>query len=394
VIPRDPHHSSGGIADGGSRPARVLVVGAGTVAELAVIRGLRSAGYEPWIVTWNRRGIADRSRSACGVVRVPPPSKEPQRLARLVPDWARRLEATAVLPGTEAALLVLSETADHFAPEVALGGASSAAVRRATDKWAVNEAAGRAGVGLPPTVRVNGGIPAVDMSYPAVLKPVRSEHRASDGALRHFDARRLATENELRAALARLPEGGLVQPYLRAPMRTLNGLIWEGELVAAVHQWADRIWPPDCGVLSAARTVPRDVELERRVARLLADLGWSGMFNLQFLLNDGEPLLIDFNPRPYHSLALAIAAGANLPAIWVDLLLGRRPAVRDYEVGVRWRYLRHDALALWAAARSGRWRSVAPGLIPRPGTVHAVASWHDPGPMAWLVWRDVTELLR
>jgi biotin carboxylase len=372
----------------------VLVVGAGTIAELAAIRALRSAGYEPWIVTWNRRALAARSRSACGVVRVPRPSKEPRRLTPLFPELARRLGATAVLPGTEAALLLVSETADDFGPEVALGCPSPEVVLRATDKVAVNEAAKRAGVGLPPSVRVSGGTPAVEIPYPAVLKPVRSEHREPDGALRHLDVHPLANENELRAALSHLPDGGLVQPYLRAPMRTLNGVMWEGDLVAAVHQWADRIWPPDCGVLSAARTVPADRELERRAAGLLADLAWNGMFNLQFLLDDGEPLLIDFNPRPYHSLALAIAAGVNLPAIWVDLLLGRRPPVRDYEVGVRWRYLRHDVLAVWSAVRSGRWESLRRGLIPRPGTVHAVASWRDPAPLAWLVRRDVTGFLR
>ena len=61
------------------------MLGAGTIAELAVVRGVRAAGYEPWVVTWNRDGPAAHTRSAGGIVEVPRPSREPLELVdRLV----------------------------------------------------------------------------------------------------------------------------------------------------------------------------------------------------------------------------------------------------------------------------------------------------------------------
>jgi predicted ATP-grasp superfamily ATP-dependent carboligase len=372
-----------------SPPARVLVLGAGTIAELAVVRGVRAAGYEPWVVTWNRDRPAAHTRSAGGIVEVPAPSKEPLELVRRLAVTARRLDAAAVLPGTEAALIVLSQAAGHFDPGVAVGCPSRTSVRRATDKRSVNQAAERASLGVPPTVGAMS-----DTRFPAVVKPVRSEHVEPDGRLRHLEVRRVSDDIELRAAVASMPGEALVQPYLRAPIRTLNGVAWQGELVACVHQRADRIWRPDCGVLCAAHTVPRDLELERRGARLLADLQWSGMFNMQFLQHDGTPLLIDLNPRPYQSLALAIAAGANLPAIWVDLLLGRAPRLDGYRVGVRWRHLRDDLLAIIAATRSGDRRAVGRDIFPRPGTVPAVFSVRDPVPTLSMVKQDLSRLLR
>ncbi|MGH2985222.1 MAG: ATP-grasp domain-containing protein, partial [Solirubrobacterales bacterium] len=350
---------------------------------------IRAAGYEPWVVTWNRQGPAAHTRSAGGIVEVPPPSREPLELIRRLAETARRLDAAAVLPGTEAALVLLSEAAERFAPGVAMGCPSRATVRRATDKRSVNEAAERAGLRVPPT-----GRPAAGTVFPAVVKPARSEHSAPDGRLRHLDVRLVTDETELRAAVSGMPGEVLVQPYLRAPIRTVNGVAWRGELVTCVHQRADRIWRPDCGVLSAAHTVPRDLDLEHRGARLLAELGWSGIFNMQFLQHDGAPLLIDLNPRPYQSLALAIAAGANLPAIWVDLLLGRPPRLGGYRAGVRWRHLRDDLLAILAAARSADRRAAGGGVLPRAGTVPAVFSIRDPVPTVAMVKQDLGRLMR
>jgi predicted ATP-grasp superfamily ATP-dependent carboligase len=365
------------------------VLGAGTIAELAVVRGVRAAGYEPWVVTWSRRGPAAHTRCAAGIVEVPPPSTEPPELMRRLAETARRLEAAAVLPGTEAALLVLSEATEQFDPEVAIGCPPRATVRRATDKRSVNEAAERVGLRVPPT-----GGPSADTEFPAVVKPARSEHSAPDGRLRHLDVCLVTDTTELRAAVARMPGEALVQPYLRAPIRTVNGIAWRGELVACVHQLADRIWRPDCGVLSAAHTVPPDPDLEDSGARLVADLRWSGIFNMQFLQHDGAPLLIDLNPRPYQSLALAIAAGVNLPAIWVDLLLGRSPRLGGYRAGMRWRHLRDDLLAILVAARSPDQRAAASGILPRVGTVPAVFSIRDPVPTVSMVKQDLGRLAR
>jgi predicted ATP-grasp superfamily ATP-dependent carboligase len=291
--------------------------------------------------------------------------------------------------------MALSDPGGRYLPGAIPGFADPAIVERVTHKLAVNEAARRAGLETPPTVRIGADdIPDIEISYPAVVKPVRSAHRAPDGTFHQIRVRRVADASGLREALRRQPAEAFVQPYLEAPIRTLNGVVWGGKLLGTVHQIAERIWPPDCGVLSAAHTVAPDTELERRVARLLAELEWNGMFNLQFLEHKGSPLLIDLNPRPYQSLALAIAAGVNLPAIWVDLLLGRTPRVQDCEVGVRWRYSRDDLLALIATARSGRWWSALRGLLPRPHTVDAVLSWQDPLPIVSVARQDLRRLLR
>jgi hypothetical protein len=80
-------------------------------------------------------------------------------------------------------------------------------------------------------------------------------------------------------------------------------------------------------------------------------------------------------------MALAIAAGANLPAVWVRWLLGESPAWCEARPGVRFRWedaeLRH---LLWQARR-GDLRAALAVLRPRRNAAHAYFRLDDPGPL-------------
>jgi predicted ATP-grasp superfamily ATP-dependent carboligase len=112
----------------------------------------------------------------------------------------------------------------------------------------------------------------------------------------------------------------------------------------------------------------------------MAALTWSGIFQVQFLEARGAHYLIDVNPRIYGSLALAVAAGLNLPAVWVALLAGESPSPGPYRVGVRYRSEERDIQAIAHALRHGPRLAGLAGLVPRPHTTHAVLRANDPAP--------------
>ena len=371
---------------------RVILTGGEYLGGLAAVRALEAAGYDPWVAVSSTASYAARSRSAGGVVQVPELREDAEGFGRALADAASRLGAVAVLPGSDGAQLALAAHAGLFPDTVALGTCALGIVEQAVDKDWLRQATAPAGLKTPPTVCVTASDvergAAEDLRLPAVVKPVRSEMLVDHGGLEHFGVRRVESQVELVEALRKLPrERGLVQPYLDGRIVTVNGVSWGGEVVCAVHQIADRIWPPDCGVVSYAETVPPDMELEEATRRLLRGLRWSGLFNLQFIARDGERYVIDLNPRVYVSLALAWCAGLNLPAIWVSLMLGEPVSAHGYREGVRFRSEISDLRAILAALRRGERRRALAGLMPRRGTEHAVWSVRDPRPV-------LTELAR
>jgi predicted ATP-grasp superfamily ATP-dependent carboligase len=215
--------------------------------------------------------------------------------------------------------------------------------------------------------------------FPVVVKPMRSEVPA-DGGLRRYETRRADDLEGLILALAALPNGaGMVQAYVDGRLLNVNGVAWEGELIADVHEEALRTWPADCGPVSYAQTIEPEPALSEQARALIAALDWSGVFTAQFIESDAGLFLVDVNPRLDGSIGLAVAAGANLPALWVELLLGRRPEVSPYRVGVRFRS-EGDVRSLTHLFRSGARRDALAGLLPQPHTTHAIASISDPRP--------------
>jgi predicted ATP-grasp superfamily ATP-dependent carboligase len=104
------------------------------------------------------------------------------------------------------------------------------------------------------------------------------------------------------------------------------------------------------------------------------------MFELELLEAGGDLALIDVNPRMYGSLSLAIAAGANLPAIWCDRLRDRTGPLVVAEPGHRYRFEAAEANNVLARLRERRWRDAAAIALPRRTVVHAIFNLRDPAP--------------
>jgi predicted ATP-grasp superfamily ATP-dependent carboligase len=366
-----------------SRGTTVLVTGGEHFGGLAAIRGLVLAGHDAWAAVARNHSYAAWSRLPAGTIRVPDPVVDPEPFAEAVAAAADHIGARVVLPGTDVALSSLAGRLDAFRPGIAVGVCSPDLVRRATSKTALSELAEASGLDVPPTrVLTRADVEAAQIAFPAVVKPPRSDVEGVDGSLVHTGARRVEDAEALRDAIAQL--GGnewLAQPFVSGELVAVAGVAWEGAVVAEIHQLSRRIWPPDCGGSSYAATIAPDAERGRKVRRLVANLGWSGIFQVQLLRRGTEELLIDFNPRFYGTLALALAAGVNLPALWVDLIRGVEIAPPPtYRVGVRFRAQWKDLRALATTVRAGGWGEATAGLVPRANTCHPVFNWDDPLP--------------
>jgi predicted ATP-grasp superfamily ATP-dependent carboligase len=175
----------------------------------------------------------------------------------------------------------------------------------------------------------------------------------------------------------------LVQRHHAAPVVSVGGVCADGRLLGVAVSRYRRTWFPDGGSAASSETFAAERSLIERVEALVAAAQVQGIFELELLeLGAGRFAAIDLNPRVYGSMALAIAAGANLPAVWVRWLLGESPAWCAARPGVGYRWedaeLRH---LVWHVRRRHA-RAALAVLRPRLGTAHAYFRLADPGPLA------------
>jgi predicted ATP-grasp superfamily ATP-dependent carboligase len=323
------------------------------------------------------------SRAIAEVVDAPDPAVEPRRFAQAVAASAAALGAAAVLPGSEDAMLALAGMPSPSAGAV-IAVPQPTLVERVLDKEHVIQLAAAASLSppatttlLPDELRSTSHV----FKYPIVLKPPRTKALDETGRLVRRHVSVVCAEKDLPAALAGLaPQPILVQPFIRGMLGAICGVAYEGDIVCSSHQVAERIWPANCGISSYAVTVPKDERRERRVQRLLELLGWTGIFQVQFIHTTSGAHFLELNPRIYGSLALAVSAGVNLPAVWADLVLGHPVRTSSYRIGSRYRAEGNDLRAIASLARRRRARETIRALRPRRHTVHAVFSPRDPAP--------------
>ncbi len=352
-------------------------------ASLAAVRALARGGWKVGIGGRTARGLAASSRWCTWFDYVPRPESGIDSFAAAVDDVAARHDYEVVLPSTDAEALALSRERDRIAAAVPYP--PHQAVARAFDKLSLAQAAASAGVRTPATMLVPVGEAMPSVSPPLVIK--ERVHAGAPGVDRlRIEAFIAGTLEEAAMGVDRIHAAGrdaVLQEVVRGPLVAHSSVTTrDGDVLAAVQQEAERIFPPETGVSTRAHTVPLERDLADAAARLLNELGWFGLSQLQFLRADGaEPALIDFNGRFYGSLALAVAAGANLPAAWAAVATGRPvPSFGDAAVGVRYQWLEGD-LRLATAERGERLLKEALCCMRyAAGARHSIWSVTDPVP--------------
>lgn len=328
----------------------------------------------------------------------PDPAEDPNGFAANVGVLATAYGPLVVYPGREGAIDALLAPDAGLPPTAVMPYSGPRALALLRDKRSLAEAASEFGLRTPRELArgTAAEVSAASVSLPCVVKPARSE-------LTMGSAQVVRSRPELRAVVERLPPKDplLIQERLEGALLSL-GLVLDraGEVVARFQSIATRTWPREAGPAALAKSVPPDERLVERSAAMLRSAGYWGLAHLQFLAGDGRPALIDFNPRFYGSLPLALASGVNLPAAWHAVTIdGPVPTQRPYRVGVTYRWLeadltaaRHGELALalrrTPAPRVGAmWASddPLPGLLLGKDLVAARFRQRLPAAPRWLI---------
>ena len=364
---------------------RIVVTDAEERAVLGACRGLARAGYRVSAVARQRPAATHWSRSCAERVLLPDPRDSVRTFVDRLEELLRSGEYSALIPGSDASLLAISDYRGRLEPLTRLGLPPRDAVRKSLDKLSLFRVAAVAGLPPPQSLscahRSEAAAAAATLGYPVVLKPARSFSRSGEG-LRQQAVVVVEDAAALAQAIARYEPPFIVQRFQHGRFLSCTGVIADGRLLALTTSRVPRLWPPVAGMHTFSETVAVPSGLADRVCALLDALEWQGIFQLQMLeRDDGRFSVIDLNPRVFASITLDVRAGANLAAVWCDWLLGGRPTPVIARPGFRYRWEEGELCHLMWHLRRGRLRAGAAVLVPHRRVAHAWFRITDPGPL-------------
>jgi predicted ATP-grasp superfamily ATP-dependent carboligase len=369
------------------RPARVLVTDAEHRSVVGAVRGLLLAGHD--VTAASSKGVAPGQwLRGAKKVRLPDPGLDALGFVEALEAFLRQSPHELLLAGSEASILAVSAHRELIEPLARHGLPPPEVVERSFDKVALLEDTAAYGLAAPES-RVCADRPALDeavreLGLPLMLKPERSLVPVGRG-LRHESSRLVRNHGELTEAAEIFGFPLMAQrSEPEAPVYSFGGVAAGNRLLGLVFARYERTWPPRVGNASFAETLDPPPALVDALTGVLRAVGWEGIFELELLeFEDGRFAAIDFNPRVYGSLALAVRAGANFPAIWCAWLddgstPGETVVARP---GFRYRLEEAEMRNFLLMLRSADFRTAAGVLRPRRNVAHAYFWWSDPGPL-------------
>lgn len=372
--------------DPGTRRRALIVSTSRDRGALAAARSLRADGWTVGIGTPDGRGMLSTSRAASALHVVPRPRGTGDDFVGGVRSAVEGGGYDVVFGGGDDWMAALSVYRDQIPTTVA--HPPTEAVERALDKVQLAESACRVGLAAPRTIPATPDAIA-DWDGPVVVK---SRAHWSPGQTRphRIEARLFASMADAKERVSHMEKLG-AEPLLQEPIRgrlgALIGFFRDGRLEGRVQQETPRLWPTPNGASARARTVAVDHALAGKVDALLADIGWWGLVELQFLTDDdGVPHLIDFNGRFFGSIALTNAARPGLADAWGRLALGEEvPRLADGRAGLRYAWTAGDLRRAQIERRGGLAADVVDTLRWARGAHHSVWDARDPGPTLHLL---------
>lgn len=349
--------------------AIVLVGFAEALSAPEVVWSLADAGFQ--VCAFGRKGrrSALRHSKYVTVTEVTAPEADADATVNEVAALVRSLFDPST--GEQAVLFPLDDAAVWLCDRVAetakaspgknsgfvVAGPSGSQVAIALDKAVQMETARCAGFNVLPTrvARTKEQVLDGDRSFPLVLKPSQAVGW-SDGRLRKGRHWICGNAEELERAISSWAEAFplLVQPFVAGTGEGVFGLSRAGGVDALSGHRRIRMMNPHGSGSSACASQPVPAQWATAAEKFVQLSNWQGLFMIEMLRDvQGKAWFMEFNGRPWGSLALATRQGLEYP-VWnvrsaLDpdwRLTNGRPAYRDLVCRNLGRELMHPLFVL------------------------------------------------
>jgi predicted ATP-grasp superfamily ATP-dependent carboligase len=334
-----------------------VVVGfADSLAAPEVCWSLVDAGYR--VVAFARNGTvaAIQYSRYVKLMEIPAPEVDLARSVRILQENLSLLisrdgmKQVVVFPLDDTSLLLCSRL--ESSPNIYLAGPGSANVAIALDKQLQIKIAQSAGFRVIPTWNQNRG---GDLNGAVIAKPRFAVEIAGNSVVRHNY--RIFKEYGKRNARMNGEEFEcLWQPYIRGGGgEGIFGLaVGEKVRVCSAHRRVRMMNPNGSGSSACESTKPESPQVDY-ASRFIQLSKWNGLFMIELLRDrEGKLWFMEFNGRPWGSMALARREGFDYPAWAVRQALTGEPGIQlpqGNQPGIVCRHVGRELLHILFAIR-------------------------------------------
>lgn len=359
------------------------------IAGLGVLRALAARGIECYVGD-DTDDVISRSRWYRSPGRSLPETDDGAVLA----DYLRSLdlERAVLMPSADDWVLAAAGLPDDLRQRFVTSGSDRDVVDQLIDKDRFGELVSRLDIPHPMTLEITGPADLEQLTDAQLadgfLKPTSSQlHRKHFGTKGSFVHSRAAAVERVEAAMA-LGISFVFQDWIPGPHAAsilIDGIVdRHGDIRALTARRKVREYPARLGTTSSSVGIrPEQVEeAVDSVKRLLAEIGYRGLFNIEFKhdVRDGHYKIIEFNPRACWYTGTIVSGGVDLAWMaYLDALELPVPTARRYPTGRHALYEFGDAKAIAAAIRD---RRRPEGSVLRTWLTgdRALFWWRDPMP--------------
>jgi D-aspartate ligase len=330
-----------------SEKLSVLLASGSASGTIAAVRNLGANGIEVGVVSSRLLSSAAWSRWASSCHSAPPETSGGRFVQRLL-SIGKDNPGQILLPTSDETAWLYATNLDVLTQQFRVYQPSLATIHNILDKKLFEAAATKAGLAVLPSwhprdiQEVTALMPR--LPYPILIKPRTQVHRLwTDKGIVVYSAKDLIHQYEqfVDRERARVSDTNPLLADAHKPI--LQQFVTVGdEGVLSVTGFIDqsgncfvtrystkvlqRSLPVGVGV--CFESPPEVGDLSDAVRRLCTDLGYFGIFEVEFLRFNGSWVAIDFNPRLFHQLGMDIRRGMPLPLLACLDAAGEMEALR------------------------------------------------------------------
>ena len=322
-----------------TRP-RVIVTFARGWQSLAITRSLGKQGIDVYCGEEAPFAPSFFSKYCKGNFRYPSVSKDPEGFLDALEAKVKELKPPEgvpyVLMPVHKETWLIAQHRERFEPYITVPLTTHENMALVHDKGRIPDLAEKLSVPIPPTHRFK----SVDELYqgmPGIKFPVFLKVREGASGV---GIEKCKTPEQLSAAYKRFVDGfklgpdeqPLVQEAVPGTDYCVTMLFNQGKCVAKMSYGNLRQFPRETGASALRESVPLP-EAEEHGVRMLEDLNWHGIAELDFRQEEGgTPYLIEINPRFFGGLSQAVASNVDYPYLLYKIAAGEEitPPEVDY----------------------------------------------------------------